>query len=244
MERPIHAHVLQHVPYEGPGTMATWLAQRGIPLSCTRLYAGEPLPAPERVDWLIVMGGPMGVHDDAGHLWFAAEKSFIRQCLREGDAAVLGVCLGAQLIAHLLGARVYANPVKEIGWFPISRTDQGRTHPATAAWPDAPEVFHWHGDTFDLPRGASHLAASRNCRHQAFALGDRVIGLQFHLEVTPEAISGMIPANAHDLLGPSAAIQSANDMRDDAASRCAAVAPLISAVMEAQLAALRQSGSR
>ena len=127
----MRVHYLSHVPFEKLGTMETWLEQRGARLSATRFYQGEPLPEPEQLDTLIVMGGPMGADDEARYPWMAAEKRFIEQCIA-ADKKVLGVCLGAQLIARVLGAPVTANPEPEIGWFPVQSTDAGRHDPIGA----------------------------------------------------------------------------------------------------------------
>ena len=177
----MRAHYLQHVEFEGLGIIEDSLRARGVEVSGTRLYAGDSLPALDDIDLLVVMGGPMSVNDEAELPWLAAEKAFIRQALT-ADKRVLGVCLGAQLIASALGQRVYLGAEKEIGWLPI----YGNTHLNGAAFhfPDQIDVLHWHGETFDLPAGAVLLASSEVCRHQAFQLGRSVIGLQFHPEVT------------------------------------------------------------
>ena len=178
----MRVHYLSHVPFEKLGTMETWLEQRGARLSATRFYQGEPLPEPEQLDTLIVMGGPMGADDEARYPWMAAEKRFIEQCIA-ADKKVLGVCLGAQLIARVLGAPVTANPEPEIGWFPVQSTDAGRHDPIGALFDDGAPVLHWHGDTFAIPDGAVHLARSWGCENLAFRFGDRVLALQFHLEL-------------------------------------------------------------
>jgi len=135
---------------------------------------------------LIFMGGPMSANDDLAYL--RHEIACIRQAVDRGQP-VLGVCLGSQLLAKALGARVYKNSAKEIGWFDVELTDSGRRDPVLSGL-DSPEtVFHWHGETFDLPDGADWLAYSEQCRHQAFRVGSITYGLQFHLEVTPEMIA-------------------------------------------------------
>jgi GMP synthase-like glutamine amidotransferase len=201
----LRVHCLQHVPFEGPGHLAAWLAAAGYPLTVTRLDLGAPLPAPEAVDLLLVLGGPMSVNDEAELPWLAAEKALLRACVQAGKA-VLGICLGAQLIASALGARVYRNPVKEIGWYPV----RGVATPDGATFRLPPEmvVFHWHGETFDLPAGALRLAASDGCVNQAFQLGRTVIGLQFHLETTPESARELV-AHCGDELVTAPYVQSA-----------------------------------
>jgi GMP synthase-like glutamine amidotransferase len=144
-------------------------------------------------DALIFMGGPMSVNDDLPYIH--REIEFIRSAISRRQP-VLGVCLGAQLIAKALGARVRANAVKEIGWFPVEFADTAARDPLFQGIEGAECVFHWHGETFDLPAGAELLVSSAACRHQAFRFGDRVYGLQFHLEVTPEMIAQWCRADA------------------------------------------------
>jgi GMP synthase (glutamine-hydrolysing) len=199
-------HWLQHVPFEGLGIIEEWAVSREMPISGTRLYADEPLPEPGLFDWLVVMGGPMGIHDHGDYPWLTEEKALIRKAIDAGTT-VVGICLGAQLIADVLGARVYPGPQKEIGWFPIHRT---------AGAPDwlaeTLTAFHWHGDTFDLPEGATHLASSDACKNQGFIYHDRVVGLQFHLESTQQSVEELIENCSHELTeGPY--IQSASQIR-------------------------------
>jgi GMP synthase (glutamine-hydrolysing) len=182
--------------------MEAWLRGRGHALACTRLHAGDPLPDLGRVDWLIVMGGPMNIYEDARYPWLAPERRFIRNAIQAGKN-VLGICLGAQLVADALGGKVHAGSQKEIGWFPVRRTQEAPRSSPSSPLPGEFEAFHWHGDTFNLPAGAIRLAASEACANQAFAHGERVLGLQFHLEMTPGAAKRLIEACAADLVdGP------------------------------------------
>jgi GMP synthase-like glutamine amidotransferase len=164
----------------------------------TQLYAGEELPRQADFDWLVVMGGPMGVYDEGEHPWLVTEKAFLLETIA-AQKPVVGVCLGAQLIAEVLGGRVFRNLYKEIGWFHIHLTDEGSRSPLCDAVPQQLEVFHWHGDTFDLPPGAVHLARSNGCAHQAFLYQGRVLGLQFHLESTPDSVRQIVTAGADEL---------------------------------------------
>jgi GMP synthase-like glutamine amidotransferase len=205
-------HSLQHAPFEGLGSIAGWAEAHRHVVTATRLYTGDRLPAMADIDWLIVMGGPMGVHDEREFPWLSEEKRCIGDAIESGKR-VLGICLGAQLIAGVLGARVYANRYEEIGWFPIDLTAAGarsalgqaiscggaggETVPAAMA--PSLEVFHWHGDTFDLPGTAVQLARSAACEQQAFSFGDRVVGLQFHLEMTRAGAEALIDNCAGDL---------------------------------------------
>lgn len=185
----MRAHILQHVPFEGPGSAAEWLRGRRAAVGVTAFHEPAPtLPRVEDIDLLIVLGGPMSVNDERIHPWLRAEKRFIREAMLRGTP-VLGICLGAQLMASSLGAQVYPNREKEIGWFPV------RAEPAEATafvFPPALTAFHWHGETFDLPPGAVRLATSEACRNQAFQVGARAIGLQFHLETTPESVEQLL----------------------------------------------------
>jgi len=185
----MRAHYLQHVPFEGPGSIDGWLKDAGFEISATRFFERDRLPALKEIDLLVVLGGPMSVNDEGAFPWLCAEKSYLRDAIMLGKA-VLGVCLGAQLIACAMGSRVYGNRDREIGWFPIQGTGPHDT--GVFQFPAATEVFHWHGETFDLPSGAVRLAKSEGCENQAFQLGSNVIALQFHLETTPESATEIV----------------------------------------------------
>jgi len=177
----MRAHYLQHVPFEGLGSIEDWLQITDYEISSTQFFNSTVLPDIEEIDLLIVMGGPMSVNDESDYPWLVAEKEFIRHAIEVGKP-VLGICLGAQLIANSMGGEVFPNPVKEIGWFPVEPVKS--TSESTFQFPDKSEVFHWHGETFSLPEGAITIAKSKGCENQAFQIGRRVIGLQFHLETT------------------------------------------------------------
>ena len=191
-------HYLQHAPFEDLGSIVDWIKSRGHTLACTRLYQGETLPALAGFDWLIVMGGPMNVDETDQYPWLGAEKQFIRAAIDRG-LQVTGICLGAQLIASAMGARVTKNPHKEIGWFPITRSNELANSPLVRILPEVVEVFHWHGDTFALPAGSIRIAASKACLNQGFVYRGRVIGLQFHLETTEAGIKQLIEHCGHEL---------------------------------------------
>ncbi len=200
---PLHAHLFQHVPFEGLGSIETWLAGQGAVVTATRFFADPALPDPDGIDLLILMGGPMSVNDEGRYPWLAAEKRFVAEVIGRGKA-VLGVCLGAQLIAAALGGRVTPNGEKEIGWFPVASLSPPDPLPPQATpifrFPGESLVFHWHGETFALPAGALHLARSAACRNQAFQYGRRVVGLQFHLEMTPQAAAAIVDAGRDELV--------------------------------------------
>lgn len=200
----MRAHYLQHVPFEGLGSIEAWLRAARYEISSTRFYEPEDLPSSKDVDLLIVMGGPMSVNDEAQHLWLSREKQFIRNCIEDGRC-VLGICLGAQLMASAMGAKVYPHHCKEIGWFPIQPTAADGS--PGFRFPGAVDVFHWHGETLELPAGAILLATSEACDNQAFQLGPSAIGLQFHLETTPDSAREIV-SHCRAELSPSDYVQS------------------------------------
>ena len=188
--------VLQHVPFEGPASIVDWANSRGHRLNYCNLYNGDVLPHVDDVSVLLILGGPMGVQDEMEFPWLFAEKAFIRSAIDSGKK-ILGICLGAQLIADVLGAPVTQHTHREIGWFPLQREgshDLGKHFNGVMA-------FHWHGDTFALPDGAEPLARSEGCANQAFIYHDRVLGLQFHLEFTPEVAKRLIEHCADEIDG-------------------------------------------
>ncbi|HXB95032.1 MAG TPA: hypothetical protein VNU70_07730 [Puia sp.] len=198
----MRCHCLQHVSFETPGLLEDVFREKGYSLRTTALYRGESLPSTGDFDILIIMGGPMSVHDEDLFQWLPAEKELIAGAIQTGKK-VLGICLGAQLIAEVAGARVYPNPEKEIGYWPVQWIDRPG---------DEELFFHWHGETFDLPPGAELLASSTACVNQAFRMGDHVLGVQFHPEVTPGIIGAMIENEGHELVeGPF--IQPAEQMK-------------------------------
>jgi GMP synthase-like glutamine amidotransferase len=204
----MRAHYFQHVPFEGLGSIGPWLRAAGYEVTKTQFFESAALPDINQIDLLVVMGGPMSINDEHVFPWLVLEKRFIHDCINNGKP-VLGICLGAQLVASAMGAVVYRNTAKEIGWFPI----QGISTIGSSNFslPLSVEVFHWHGETFDLPAGATLLARSEGCENQAFQLGRSVIGLQFHLEITPESIREMV-SNCRDELVPSQYVQAPEEI--------------------------------
>ena len=200
-------HYLQHIDFETPDTILEWAKERGHSLNATRFFAGESLPDLQDIDLLVIMGGPMSVNDDGQYPWLADEKRFIREAVEKGRR-VLGICLGAQLLASVLGAKVYANPQKEIGWFPVSLTPEGKQ---SRVFHGFEPTFQWHGDTFDLPQGATLLATSEACPNQAFQFGENAYGLQFHMEVSPRGVQGLIEYGKDELVS-APFIQTAGQM--------------------------------
>jgi GMP synthase (glutamine-hydrolysing) len=197
---------LQHVAFEGLGHIGRWIEAQGYPLTVTRFYAGDPLPTLADFDRLVIMGGPMNIYEDDRYPWLAGERALIRAAIAAGKSAV-GICLGAQLLADALGSPVVAGQHKEIGWLPIRLTEAARLSSLCAGLPEQPIVFHWHGDTFAIPEGAVHLAKSEGCVSQAFVYDNRILGLQFHLESTPETVGEIVAHCGHELV-PAPYVQS------------------------------------
>lgn len=193
------AHCLMHVPFEGLGYIENYLVKHEYEITFTQFYNNDfVLPEVKYIDFLVIMGGPMSVYEENDYLWLTQEKAFIRKTIDAGKK-VLGICLGSQLIAEVLGAKVYPNNIKEIGWYPIFKTETCNQSTLFADSSNSPVVFHWHGDTYDLPNGCEHLFYSTHCKHQAFVYKNSVVGLQFHLETTEHLIFGMLEAGKAEL---------------------------------------------
>jgi GMP synthase-like glutamine amidotransferase len=185
-------HYLQHVPFENPGSILTWAEENDFTITSTQFYDNENVPKHEDYDWLVVMGGPMNIYDEKSYPWLVNEKLFIHEAINSGKV-VIGICLGAQLIADVIGGKITENPYLEIGWFPITLSSEARSSPLFSFIPEKPTVFQWHGDTFStLPEDAVCIAENSACNHQAFVYKKRVFGFQFHLENTKEIIENLL----------------------------------------------------
>jgi GMP synthase-like glutamine amidotransferase len=205
---------VRHVAFEGPAAIAEWAAARGHTLADVAA-ADASFPPLAGFDMLVVLGGPMGVHDVAGHPWLLPEREFLASAL-DGGKLVLGVCLGAQLLADAIGGSVHPGPEAEIGWFPVRATDAGRASALFGGWPEEFVAGHWHGDTFDLPPGVPSAASSEVTPNQAFEACDgRAVGLQFHLEWTREALAALIGDCSDELTGGGAWVQGADELLSD-----------------------------
>lgn len=197
--KQLRIHYLQHASFEGLGNIGEWSSENGHLLMATKFYENSSLPDLEHIDWLIIMGGPMGVYDEKEYRWLKAEKQFIKQALEAGKP-VIGVCLGSQLIADALGAKVYVNNYKEIGWYPIELSLAATKNKLFEGVDHAMTVFHWHGDTFDLPQDALQLASSEGCQNQGFLYHKNVLGLQFHLEMSELSLKQMLENGKSELI--------------------------------------------
>lgn len=197
--KKLSIHALFHVPYEGLGCIEQWISKKGHILTKTEFYTNYRLPNPDSIDWLIVMGGPMGIYDDEMYPWLIEEKQYVKQAITKGKT-VIGICLGSQLIADVLGAKVYPNKQKEIGWFDIRQTELSKEIDVISNFENQFPVFHWHGDTFDLPPKSTHLFFSDVCKNQGFIFNYNVLGLQFHFEVTEDSLLEMLENGADEII--------------------------------------------
>ncbi len=207
-------HSVRHMPSVGLGNIAPWALRRGWEAQETRPYEGEAFPELEGIDLLIILGGPMGACDEHEHAWLRAELDFVERAIAAGTN-VLGICLGAQIVARLLGARVQRHRHPELGWHLVEPTVEGkrdeRLEPFFA--PHLP-VMQWHFDTFELPAGATHLACSAACENQAFSWGTSVVGLQFHPELTRDIVADIL--RRYDPLPEGEFVSRADEMLDAA----------------------------
>ena len=209
---------LVHVPFEGPAKIQDWAEDRKVGLETAQIYRGHPLPETESCQGVVIMGGPMGANDELRYPWIVEEKRFVNDCI-DSHIPVFGVCLGAQLVAAALGARVYKNRDAEIGWFPVTRAEEAAGLELSSKLPSKMTPFHWHGDTFDLPAGAVRLYSSEGCLNQAFLCGQSVLGLQFHLESTLESIK-LLTEHCREEIGEGRFIQPEERLADE--SMCGA----------------------
>ena len=192
-------HAFHHVSFEGLGCIEDWIKERKHTLSKTNLYNRGRFPDISSFDFLIIMGGPMSVSEEDKYPWLEEEKKFIRKAI-DNNKVVLGICLGAQLIAESLDVKVTKNTFKEIGWFPIQFTNNENKKSLLNVIPENQTVLQWHGDTFPIPAGAEHILKSSGCNNQAFIFNERVISLQFHLEFTERIVKALIRKSRKDLI--------------------------------------------
>jgi len=190
-------HFLQHAHFEDPGYLVDWAENNGHSHSSTYLFNNESLPGNEDFDLLVIMGGPMNIYEEEKYPWLVAEKELIKKAIHSGKK-VLGICLGSQLIADALGVKVYPNKHKEIGWFPVFKNEFSCFN-CTRYLEREILSFHWHGETYDLPKGADRLYSSEATPNQGFSFGENVIALQFHWEVKKENVEKMLQFSGSDL---------------------------------------------
>jgi GMP synthase-like glutamine amidotransferase len=209
----MHIHCFQHVAFETPGTILEWARQNSHSISYTYFFETSfRLPALQDIDALLIMGGYMNVDEEQQFPWLKEEKRFIAQAIAAGKK-VIGICLGSQLIAAALGAKVYKGAEKEIGFFPITFNKEALAHPLFNHFGNPYTAFHWHGDTFDLPANAQLVASTGVCKHQAYHIGNNVLALQFHFEMNEPVIEVMMKHDGHELDEAGSYIQSKNEIR-------------------------------
>jgi len=193
----MHIHFIQHVAFEYPGSIIDWATENNHTTAFTKVFEEAVFPLPAQYDMLVILGGPMGVYEEDIYPWMADEK----HCIKAAIAAkkkVLGVCLGSQFIANVLGEEVYPHTLKEIGWWPVQKVTE---HALTEGLPVEFITFHWHGDTFKLPGGAVQLFRTAQCGQQGYIYSNHVAGLQFHMEVKQDLLDGMTEHESKELTG-------------------------------------------
>jgi len=204
----MRAHIFQHLPFEGPGNIQPWLINAGYEITYTQFFLSDEIPLIKEVDFLIIMGGSMSVNDEDKLPWLIKEKQFIRDFIATGKP-VLGICLGAQMIASAMGARVYPNSEKEIGWFKVEGIRSSDL--SNFQFPVSFTSLHWHGETFDLPAGAVQIARNDACENQAYQIGKNVLAIQFHPEAARETVEDFV-MNFRKELVPGKFIQSSEEI--------------------------------
>ncbi|MDD2943581.1 MAG: type 1 glutamine amidotransferase [bacterium] len=185
-------NIFQHVWYDNPGYIARYLASRGVIVSTTHFSRPEPkIPALDDIDGLVILGGPMGTYEETDYPWLVPEKEFIREAVRAGKK-VLGICLGSQLLAEVLGGRVYRGSRPEVGWGRVTALSPAASNKSLSSIVCGTTVLHWHSDTYELPPGAQRIFSSSQFPEQGFVWGENVLALQFHMEFIPENLPGLM----------------------------------------------------
>jgi GMP synthase-like glutamine amidotransferase len=205
----MHIHFIQHVPFENPGSIITWATENNYNTSFTKVFEPFEFPSINLPDMLVIMGGPMGVYEEKKYEWLKKEKLFIKRVI-SANKKVLGICLGSQLVAEVMGAKVFPHKLKEIGWWPVQKINN---HLLTINLPATFTTFHWHGDTFELPHGAIQLFKTAGCEQQGFIYNDHVAGLQFHMELKEDLLYGMIEHEKEELV-KATYIQSEEEIKE------------------------------
>jgi GMP synthase-like glutamine amidotransferase len=209
----MNIHCFQHLAFENPGTILDWALANNHALGYTCFHESNfSLPDIASIDALLIMGGHMNVKEEAIFPWLKQEKEFIRRAIDAGKK-IIGICLGAQLVAAALGSNVFANSNKEIGFFPVHFTPAALEHPFFSHFKNPSTVFHWHGDTFDLPPDAALIASTAVCKNQAYLIGNNVLGLQFHFEMNETVLESMLLHDGHELDGMSVFVTSKEQIR-------------------------------
>ena len=211
----LRIHFFRHVPFESPAFIGDWASVNSYTVTETKFYDGTGMPPVNSTDWLVIMGGPMNVYEYDKYPWLKDEKDYIEKAVKTGKR-VIGICLGAQMIADVLGAGVYKangreSGFKEIGWFPVRFLKADDPLFPAVELPGECTVFHWHGDTFGLPTGAVRFAESEGCKNEAFIYEDKVLALQFHMEMGKGNIRNIIE-NCSEDIKPGRYVQTPKEM--------------------------------
>ena len=177
----LRIHYIRHVPFEGLGRIENWAQAQGHKITSSLMYEDGVLPELEGIDWLVVMGGPMGTYDEDKYDWLAGEKVYIAEAIK-AEKVVIGICLGAQIIAEITGGEVFKGEYSEIGWHQVKLTEEAQRSPLFSEFPEKLYVLQWHGDSFTLPESAIRVIEGEVYENQAFMIGSKILGLQFHLE--------------------------------------------------------------
>jgi GMP synthase-like glutamine amidotransferase len=225
----MNLHVFQHVNFEGSGRIAAWALDRAHRLTTTHFYRDKLPPDMANVDGLIIMGGPMNVHETEKYPWLQMEKKIIKQFLAT-EKPILGICLGAQLLADALGSKVFPHTIREIGWWPVNFTADARQR--FSILPASISVLHWHGDTYELPYGACRFAQSEGCAEQGFRLGQHVLALQFHIETGLDECLRMVEHAGADLAERGPAIQTAEAIVEESRRHSPEAAKILYSILD------------
>lgn len=210
----MNIHCLQHVSFENPGIIKDWARENHHHITYTYFFKENILlPDLKNIDALVIMGGNMNVDEENKFAWLSKEKELINAAINAGKK-IIGICLGSQLIVAALGGKVYPNNEKEIGFFPVQFSDTALNHPLFHHFNNPCTVFHWHGDTFDLPANAQLIASSEGCRYQAYLIGYTVLGLQFHFEISQTIIDDMLKYDGPELEEAGKYIQSKEQIQN------------------------------
>ncbi|MBK8808118.1 MAG: type 1 glutamine amidotransferase [Bacteroidales bacterium] len=209
----LRIHCFQHVPYEDLGCIKNWIEEKGHHLTITKFWEIYRIPKVTDIDVLIILGGPMSIFHDDECPWLGIEKQYIKKAIDQ-KKKILGICLGAQLVANRLGAEVYQGKYAEIGFFPIHRTPESDNITCLKTLSDKATVFHWHNDTFEIPENAVSIAFSEACQNQGFMYNNHVLALQFHLEMTPDSLKKIL-VNCYSDLVENKFVQSVDAILDN-----------------------------
>lgn len=209
----MHIHCLQHVSFENPGTILEWISQNNHTISYTNFFEDNPiLPTLDSFDILLILGGYMNVNEEEKFPWLKVEKTFIKQVI-EIEKKIFGICLGSQLLADALGAKVTQSAEKEIGFFPIRFSSEAKSNSIFNHFQSETTVFHWHGDTFEIPKNAVRVASSKASENQGFMIENQILAFQFHIEMDEKIIEALIENEPEELNEKGNYIQNAVEIR-------------------------------